>query len=117
ALAGERSDTEALQLGEDGWGADGAVARGRGGMGLEPAANGEDGPFQLGGDALGDMVVGPRQAVEALGAGLQVAAPPLAEPDFGAADGGAEGLDGPAGEAQGNGSMASREFVVHGYLR
>src|SRR5262245_19316882 len=43
--------------------------------------------------------------------------PPLAEPDLGAADGGADGLDGSAGEAQGNGSMTSREFVVHGSLR
>ena len=32
-------------------------------------------------------------------------------------DGGADGLDGPAGEAQGNSSMTSCEFVVHGYLR
>src|SRR5262249_2771656 len=51
------------------------------------------------------------------GAGLQVAMPPLAEPDLGAADGGADGLDGPAGEARGNGSMTSREFVRHGSLR
>jgi hypothetical protein len=48
---------------------------------------------------------------------IQVAAPPLTEPDLGAADGGADGLDGPAGEAQGNASIMSREFVVPGYLR
>jgi hypothetical protein len=86
-------------------------------MGLEPAADGEDGPLQLGRDALGDVVVGPGQVVQARGASLQVAAPPLVEPELGAADGGADGLDGSAGEAQGNGSMTSREFVVHGYLR
>src|SRR5436305_9054463 len=63
------------------------------------------------------MVVGPREVVETLGAGLQVAAPPLVEPDLGAADGGADGVDGSAGEAQGDGSMTSGEFVVHGYLR
>jgi hypothetical protein len=52
-----------------------------------------------------------------LGSGLQVAAPPLVEPDLGAADGGADGLDGPASEAQGDSAMARVEFVVHGYLR
>jgi hypothetical protein len=36
---------------------------------------------------------------EALGAGLQVATPPLVEPDLGAADGGANGLGGSASEA------------------
>src|ERR1041384_7184135 len=75
-----------------------AVAGGRRGVGLQPATDGEDGALQFGGDALGDVVVGPRQVVEALGAGQQVAAPPLVEPDLGAADGGADGLDGPAGE-------------------
>src|SRR5262245_15246502 len=85
-------------------------------MGLEAPADGEDGPLQLGGDALG-AVVGPGPVEEALGAGLEVAAPPLVEPGLGATDGGADGLDIAAGEAQGNGSMTSSEFVVHGYLR
>src|SRR5262249_56665518 len=80
-------------------------------------ADGQDGPFQLGRDVLCDVVVGPREVVEAVRPGLQVAAPPLVEPDLGAADGGADGLDGSAGEAQGNGALARREFVVHGYLR
>ena len=66
---------------------------------------------------LSDVVVGPRQVVEALGAGFQVAAPPLVKPDFGAADGGGDGLDRPAGEAQGNGSMTSGKFVVLCFLR
>src|SRR3954452_2676646 len=114
---GERADAQGLQFGEDGSGPGQAVAGRRVGVGLEPASDGEDGPLQLGGDALGDMVVGPRQVVEALGPGLQVAAPPLVEPDLGAADGGADGLDGPAGESQGNGAMTSGKFVVHGYLR
>ena len=86
-------------------------------MGLEPATDRKDGPLQFGRDTQGDVVVGPRQVVEALGTGFQIAMPPLAEPDLGAADGGADGLDGPAGEAQGNGSLTSREFVVHGSLR
>jgi hypothetical protein len=68
-------------------------------MGLQPAADGEDGPLQLGRDALGDVVVGPGQIVKALGAGLQVTIPPLAEPDLGAADGGANDLGGSASEA------------------
>jgi hypothetical protein len=68
-------------------------------VGLKPAADGEDGPLQLGRDALGDVVVGPGQVVEALASGLQVTALPLAEPDLGAADGGANGLGGSASEA------------------
>src|SRR5262249_30682832 len=99
ALAGERADAQDFQLGQDGGGADQAVAGGWGGVGLEPATDGEDGPLQLGRDVLGDVVVGPRQVVEAVGAGLQIAAPPLVEPDLGAAQGRADGLDGPAGEA------------------
>ena len=86
-------------------------------MSLQPAADGEDGPLHLGRDARGDVVVGPGQVVQARGASLQVAAPPRVEPDLGAADGGADGLDGSAGAAQGNGSMTSREFVVHDVLR
>ena len=70
ALARQWPDAEALQLGEDGWGADEAVACGRRGVGLQPAADGQDGPLQLGRDALGAVVVGPGQVVEALGAGL-----------------------------------------------
>src|SRR5262249_34591148 len=116
-LAGKGTNPEGLEFGEDDRGADQAVAGGRGGVGLEPTADGEDGPFQFGRDVLGDVGVGPGQVVEALGAGCQVAAPPLAKPDFGAADGGADALDGPAGEAQGNGAVTRREFVVHGYLR
>jgi hypothetical protein len=116
-LAGERAGAQGLQLGADGRGPGQAVAGGRRGMGLKPAADGEDGPLQFGRDALGDVVVGPRQVVEAVGAGLQIAAPPLVEPALGAADGGADGLDGSAGEAQSDGAMTSREFVVPGYLR
>ena len=93
-----------------------AVTRGRRGMGLEPAADGEDGPLQLGRDAL-STVIGPGQVVEPLGTGLEVAAPPLVEPNPGSTDGGANGLDGAPSEAQGNGTMTSGQFVVHGYLR
>jgi hypothetical protein len=86
-------------------------------VGLQPAADGQEGPLQLGREAPGDGVVGPGQVVAALGAGLQVAAPPLAEPDLGAADGGAKGLGGSAREAQGDGALTSRGFVTPGYLR
>ena len=67
--------------------------------------------------AMGDVVVGPCQVVEALGSGLQVAAPPLVEPGLGSAQGRADVLDGPAGEAETDGALARREFVVHGVLR
>src|SRR5262249_14471448 len=110
-------DRQGLEFGKDDRGPDQAVAGGGRGVRLQPTTDGEDGSLQFGRDVLSDVVVGPRQVVETVGPGLQGAAPPLVEPDFGAADGGADGLDGPAGEAQGNGSMTSREFVVHGYLR
>ena len=86
-------------------------------MGLKPAADGEDRPLQLGRDALGDLVIGPGQVVKTFGAGLQVASPPLLEPAVGTTDGRTNGLEGLTGEAQGNGAMTSREFVVPGYLR
>ena len=86
-------------------------------MGLQPAAAGEEGPLQLRRDTLGDVVVGPGPVVQALGAGLQVAAPPLVEPGLGAAQRRAEVLDGPAGEAQTEGALARREFVVPAVLR
>jgi hypothetical protein len=78
-FAGERAGAQGLQLSADGRGSGQAVAGGRRGMGLEPAADREDGPLQFGRDALGDVVVGPGQVVEAVGAGLQIAAPPLVE--------------------------------------
>src|SRR5262249_42084019 len=117
AFAGKRSDAEALQLGEDGASPGEAVAPGQRGVGLKPAADREDGPVQFGRDAQGDVGVGPRPVVETLGACFQVAVPPLAEPDLGAVDGGTADLDRSAGEAQGNSSMTSHEFVVPGYLR
>jgi hypothetical protein len=116
ARAGERADAQGLQLGQDGRGPDEAVAGGRRGVGLEPPADGEDGPLQLGGDALGD-VAGPGQIVQALGPGLEVAAPPLVEPGLGAAHRQANVLDGAAGEAETDGALTRREFVVHGVLR
>src|SRR5262245_8630942 len=86
-------------------------------MGLEPAADREDGALQLGRDALSDMVVGPRQVIEALGTGLQIAAPPLVEPGLAPAEGRANVLDGAAGEAETDGGLTRREVVVHGVLR
>src|SRR5262249_52893538 len=81
------------------------------------ATDGEDGPLQLGRDVPGDVVVGPGQVVQALGSGLQVASPPLLEPGLGAAQRRADLLDGPAGEAETDGALTRREFVVHGALR
>src|SRR5512135_334951 len=115
--AGERTGPQGLQLGTDGRGPDQAVARRRRGVGLEPAADREDGPLQFGRDALGDMVVGSRPVVEALGAGLQIAVPPLAEPGLAATQGGADLLDGAAGEAETDGALTRGEFVVHDALR
>jgi hypothetical protein len=60
--AGERTDVQGLQLGTDGLGPYQTVASGRRGMGLEPAADGEDGPLQFGWDPLRVLV--------ALGSGL-----------------------------------------------
>ena len=89
---GERADIQRLQLSADGMGPDQAVTGGRRGMGLEAAADGEDSPLQLGRDALG-AVIGTGQVVETFGAGLEIAAPPLVEPDPGATEGGADRLD------------------------
>jgi hypothetical protein len=58
--AGERTDTQGLQLGTDGRGPDQTEAGGRRGMGLEPAADGEDGPLQFGWDPLRVLVAGQR---------------------------------------------------------
>jgi hypothetical protein len=84
------------------------------GVALEAAADGEDGPLQFRRGALGDVVVGPGQVVEALGAALQVATPPLVEPGLDAPQGRADVVDGAAGEAETDGALARREFVVHG---
>src|SRR5262249_58652489 len=90
ALAGEGPAAQGSQLAQDDGGPEEAVAGGRRGVGLEAAADGEDGPLQLGRDALGDVVVGPGQVVEALGAVPQVAAPPLVEPRLDATQGRAD---------------------------
>jgi hypothetical protein len=116
ARAGQRSDIQALQLGQDGGGPDQAGAGGRRGVGLEPAADGEDVPLQFGRDLLGG-VAGAGQVEQTIDAGLEVAPPPLVEPRLGAAQGRADLLDGAAGEAESKGALARGEFVVHGCLR
>ena len=69
--AGERTDAQGLYFGADGRGPHQRVASGRRDMGLEPAANGEDGPFRFG-RGLWALVAGPPRPVgEALGFGLQ----------------------------------------------
>jgi hypothetical protein len=62
-------------------------------------------------------MVSSRQVVQALGAVLQVATPPLVEPSLGAAQGRTDVLDGPAGEAETDGALTRCELVVHGVLR
>ena len=74
-------------------------------MGLKPATDRDDRPLQIGRNALGDVVVGPRQVVEAFGAGLQVAAQPLVKPAVGATDGGTDGLDVATGETKADGAL------------
>src|SRR5262249_7527251 len=87
ARVGKRVDVKSLEFSQNGRGPDQAVARRWRGMGLQPAADGEDRSLQLGRDALSDVVGGVCQVVQALGARLEVAAPPLAEPELGAAQG------------------------------
>src|SRR6266852_3535337 len=57
------------------------------------------------------------QVVQPLGARLEVAAPPLVEPNLGAAQSLTDVRDRSAAEAKGDGTLACREVVVHGYLR
>ncbi len=57
------------------------------------------------------------QVEEALGAGLQIAAPPLVEPSLATAEGGADVLDSAAGETETDGGLTRREVVVHGVHR
>jgi hypothetical protein len=68
--ARERTDAQGPQLGTDARGPDQTVAGGRRGMGLEPAADGDDGPLQFAWDPLRVLVAGSRPVVEALGSGL-----------------------------------------------
>ena len=121
ALAGplgrQRPGAQCLEFGQDDRRPDQAVACGRRGVGLQPAANGKDGPLQLGRDVPSDVVAGPGQVVEAVGAALQVAAPPPMEPGLAAAQRRADALDRLAGEAETDGALTRREFVVHGVLR
>src|SRR5260370_11812405 len=85
-------------------------------MGLEPAANGEDRVLQLGRDALDDVACS-GQVVQASGAELEIATPPLVKPGLGATQRPADELHGATGEAERNGTLACHEFVVHGNLR
>src|SRR5262249_46155254 len=116
ARAGQRTNVEGLEFGQDGPGPDQAAARGRQRMGLESAADSEDSLFQLGRDAWSDMSC-PSQVVQTIGATFEIAAPPLVKPGLGAPQGPADERDGAAGEAERNGTLACREFVVHGNLR
>src|SRR5512135_1313184 len=117
ASAGQRADVQGLEFGEDGVGPDQAVAGSWRGMRLKPPTDGEDGALQFGRDALGDLVVGPGEVVEALGTGLEIAAPPLVGPELGAAQSRADRLDRATAESESDGALACGEFVPHGYLR
>jgi hypothetical protein len=113
----QRVEVEGLEFGQDGRGPDQAVARRQRRVRLEAPADGQDGPLHLRREALGDGVVGPGPVVKPRRACLQVAAPPLVEPDLGAADRGANHLDGTTRQAQGNSALTSSQFVVPGDLR
>src|SRR5262249_24921701 len=93
------------------------VAGPRAGLGLQAPPHRQDGAFQFQRDARGDVVAGPGQVVQALGAEVEVAAPPLVEPDHGAAQGLTDLLHRPAAEAERDGSLASAEIVVLRNLR
>ena len=108
ARVGQRADAEGLEFGQDGRGPDEAIAGRRRSVGLQPAADGEDSPLQFRRDALGDVVGGVGQVVQPLGARLEVATPPLVEPERGAAQGLADGLDRSAAEAESDGTLACR---------
>src|SRR5512143_2616431 len=54
---------------------------------------------------------------EALGTRLEAAAPPLVEPELGAAQSRADRLDRAAAESESDGALVGGEFVAHGYLR
>src|SRR5262249_17292476 len=87
------------------------------GVRLKPPPDREDGALQFGRDALGDLVVGSGEVVEPLGTGLEIAAPPLVEPELGAAQSRADRLDRATAESEGDGAVACGKFVLHGYLR
>src|SRR5262249_17724031 len=111
ARVGQWADTEGLEFGQDGAGADQAVAGGRGGMGLEPTANRQDRLLHLGRHPLNDMA-GPGQVVQACGTELQIAAPPLVKPSCGTAHGLADERHGPTSQAERDGTLPCRELVV-----
>src|SRR5262249_26275087 len=117
ARVGERVEIEGLEFGPYGRGLDEAVASGWRGVSLPPASEGKGCSLRLGRDALGDMVVGPCPVLEALGAGLQVAVPPLAEPSLTAAQSEADLLDRAASEPETDGALARGELVLHSVLR
>ena len=117
ARVGQRTDVEGLEFGQDGRGPDEAVAGRRRGVGLEPTTDGEDRSLQFRRDALGNVLGGVGQVIQSVGARLKIAAPPLVEPALGAAQCLTDRLDRSAAEAKRNGTLACRQFVVHGYLR
>src|SRR5512135_1835917 len=117
ARVGKRADVESLEFGQDGRGSDETVASRRRGVGLQATADGKNRSLQLGRDALGDVMGGVGQVIQALDARFEVAVPPLVEPDLGAVQGLTDGRDRSAAEAKRDGTLACREFVVHGYLR
>src|SRR5262249_60464826 len=94
-----------------------AGSAGRGGVGLQPGADGKDGLLLPGRDTLGEGVVGPDAVVDTFDAVREVAAPPLVEPERRTIEGDPDGLDRATSEAKSDGALARRKFVLHGYLR
>src|SRR5260370_27103641 len=85
-------------------------------MVLGPLWTGDDRVLQLGRDALDDVAFSV-QFVQASGAELEIATPPLVKPGLGATQRPADELHGATGEAERNGTLSCHEFVVHGNLR
>src|SRR5512144_3014636 len=85
AQAGQRTNVEGLEFGQDRAGTAQVVVVSRRGVGLQPPSDGEDGPFQLWRDAPGDVAAGAGEVVQAVDAEGEIAAPPFVEPGLGPA--------------------------------
>lgn len=83
---------------------------------FEPPPDRQGGPFEFGGDAPGDLMRGMRQVEQPIGAELQVAAPPLAEPAVGAAQRTTDLRHGLTRQASLDRVMTIRVLVSHGWL-
>jgi hypothetical protein len=112
-----RSDVQGLKFGQNGTGPDQVVAGSGPSLGFEMATNRQNGAFQFGRDACGDLVLAPCQVLESFGAELEETTPPFVQPGFGTAKGLANVSGKAAAKAEGDRSLRSPEIVVHGNLQ